>query len=189
MKWFGSFLVLLFVVVMAACSDDETEVWADEFERGCQWDSECSPIVEGDMCECHVCDNAAIHEDAVDDYWSTRELRQCSPPPECPAIGCGEHLVAHCGADDLCELRQGVVRGEDDFDRSCQDNEDCALVSFGEVCRDCAICSNGAINADAVDEFDAAGEGVVCRSNVDCDCVGMQPVCNLGRCEAEPVGM
>lgn len=166
---------------VATCDDgtcvarqEPTNIVADDYDGSCSDPSDCTLINEGDPCECHVCADAAINADAIDDYNDDVSATMCDDVT-CPAIGCGEEILAVCSGAGTCEARQAVYVEADDFDRSCEIAADCVAVYEGEVCSACQ-CPNAAINVDDAGEHGAALAAADCRVQ-ECPCLGAAADC------------
>lgn len=164
-------------------STNPTFVDPDDFDRSCEIDPECGIVFGGDICGCPDVCGAAISRDAVADFEATVDAIECpanNDPTPCPAIACEEQIavcfLGTCGAI-------GARRTEaNQFDQSCTVDEDCVLVVTGVICNACD-CSRGAINVDAVPEYEAAREADCNPGPSPCDCAPLEPArCDDGTC-------
>jgi hypothetical protein len=75
-----------------------------------------------------------------------------------------------------------------DYDRSCEFNDDCVVVADGEKCNlDRCGCGGAAINARALEDFQADRDGLVCPDPLNdlgpvCVCRDVFAVCEVGSC-------
>jgi len=80
-----------------------TAVWADEFDRSCQADDDCAPVIEGDVCTCG-CQLSAVNKEMYNGFRKARkrasencdELPDCQENCEVPDVACsaGKCVVA-----------------------------------------------------------------------------------------------
>jgi hypothetical protein len=138
-----------------------TAIDAGDYDQSCSSNLGCVVVDDGDVCGVCNCGNAAINASAEEAYAARYdELRgACGPAP---AIACDcERRIAYCAGEGVCEVRSAVERVPNEFDRSCQVDEDCVAVTSGEVCNVCA-CPDAAINVGAKADWDARADGVDC---------------------------
>ena len=81
-----------------------------------------------------------------------------------------------------------TVIGVDDYDQSCEFDENCSLVTAGDVCGCLDICQS-AISSEAVSQFQSDVEAITCSgpNTVPCPaaaCQEQMAICNAGACEA-----
>jgi len=151
-----------------------------DYDQSCTFEDDCTLMNSGDPCACHVCPDAAIASTAMADLQDDIAAAMCGEI-SCPAIGCGEDLLAHCNSG-TCEVRTAKYVQADDFDRACSEATDCVGVFEGEICAPCQGCANTAINVADLEAYQAEFD-VSCQRNLDCACAEPEVFCNEGRCE------
>lgn len=151
-----------------------TEQWAKDYDQSCDFDEDCVTVVEGDACGCVGCESAAVNREVVEKYQSDWNSIECPPDlPDlvCPAIACALRLPA-CTSMGLCAARNPLYIEADNYDRSCETDEDCHLISTGEACSACQ-CSYSAVNERGYEQYQQDLEGVDCTPGPSvCDCAG-----------------
>lgn len=155
----------------------------DNYDKGCEFDGECALVYGGDVCGCRDICGSAIAQSALQDFTSDVEAVECTVLNDitCPGAACEEQMVV-CRSSGTCEATGAVSVFASDFDQSCEVNEDCVPVSDGRLCQDCD-CPSAAINVNAVEEYNAARQGVDCNPGPQvCDCALPEFGCNDGIC-------
>lgn len=181
---------LLFVLLLPlACSEDDGApvdplVPASDFEQGCTYDDECTPIIDGDVCACTACPTAAVHQNDLSRFSDTVQTRQSQacPTKTCTAIGCGDPGIGYCDTGS-CTLRQPRIINGEDFDQSCTVDEDCVPISEGEICQPCS-CLSAAVSTTGSEAINAIRSEVECHNgDVLCEpCAQAIAVCSAGSC-------
>ncbi|MFB6375005.1 MAG: hypothetical protein ABEN55_18230, partial [Bradymonadaceae bacterium] len=74
-----------------------TAVWADDFDRSCQSDDDCVPVIEGDVCSCG-CQISAINKEMYTSFKKARKRAadNCNQLPDCDS--CGQPPSVACSA-------------------------------------------------------------------------------------------
>jgi hypothetical protein len=149
-----------------------TEQWASEYEQGCEFDANCSLVVQGDKCGCPNCDNGAVNHGVLAQYQSDWEAIQCpmgGPDVICPEIACQEQL-ASCSKEGKCYARTPTYIDGANYPKSCQLPGDCHVIITGEVCASCR-CATAAVNQEGYDQYLSDIDGIDCNPGQNpCDC-------------------
>lgn len=152
------------------CTD--REIVGRSFDQSCSKPSDCWAIHEGDPCECKSCPDAAISTSARELFDSVASKAMCDEA--CPLEACEVDLVTAC-VSNTCVVREAQRVAADDFERSCDVDEDCAAVYEGEICAECQ-CPNAAINITELEAYLAQFD-TMCVPNDQCPCVGATATC------------
>ncbi|HEX9621895.1 MAG TPA: hypothetical protein VF989_17235 [Polyangiaceae bacterium] len=151
-----------------------TSQWAEDYEQSCGNDDECELVLEGDACACPGCPNASVNRGAVEKYQSDWEAIECPPGSidiVCPAVLCVVKLAA-CTAMGLCTARDPLYIEAENYERSCENEEDCRVIPTGEACSSCQ-CTFSAVNQRGYEQYVEDLEGVDCTPGPSvCDCAG-----------------
>jgi hypothetical protein len=164
------------------------------YDRDCANDGECVLVVEGDVCGCSGCQNAAISGAALATWDADRKRIYCplsGVPTNCPAIACLAMLPA-C-VNGLCVARYRRDIDAATYDATCRADTDCSLIYTGEVCSSCR-CATAAVNASGYAAYQKDVAGVQCTPvPAACDCAARTSVScalpttpGLGTCVVGP---
>ena len=156
----------------------------DDYGRTCEFDYDCLLVYGGDVCGCLDICPSAIAKSEGEQFTADSEAIECTSgdPVACPGAACEEMFPA-C-ASGTCEATVAYYQTPSQFDQSCELDEDCVTVRSGAICNACD-CGRGAINIDAVDEYEAAVPDVDCNPGPSpCDCAAPEEAwCNGGTCD------
>ncbi len=134
-KPFALAAVACLLVACSSSSSHQANIAASDYDQSCQQDDECVAVYEGDVCACGGCDNAAINASDSTAYSADRDAAQstCPSGQQCFDGACAQ--AATLCVHGSCEAYQ-LDSVTDVIDRSCQSDEDCALMpnSFGAKC-------------------------------------------------------
>ena len=159
-----------------------TTIDTSDYDQSCSTNDDCAVVDDGDACEVCSCGNASVNVSAEDAFRARYdELRgTCGPMPA--IAGDCERAIAY-RAGSTCQVRTAVDRLPAAFDQSCQADEDGVAVRGGEVCAPCG-CADEAINAGALDDYNARRDGVECGSSaLDCaQCLPPTVACQNNTC-------
>jgi hypothetical protein len=155
--------------VAGSAGSPSTTLRAQDFDRSCVFDHDCTLVTEGDPCGCLGCSNAAIASRELPKWDAERSAIVCTNPAgPCPLPRCIGMLAA-CGAG-TCHIRAPRIIDATQFDQSCQTDADCVVVYTGEVCSVCR-CGAGAINKNALPAYEKEVAAEQCNPGPSpCDC-------------------
>ncbi len=177
-----------------APSGGSTSVNASDFDQSCEYDSQCVPVLDGDVCGCPGCATEAINVSDVQEFDAARAAVRC-PVTEiaCPAVSCAEPVGTCVGG--TCGVRPAVVASEGTFDTKCNSSSDCTVIPAGEVCADCQ-CAVIAVSTTGYQQYKDLKGSITCHpSPFVCDCAApiTTPTCvgagtagSTGTCKLEP---
>ncbi len=164
-------------------TNGSTFIDASAFNQFCEWDSQCAPVSEGNVCGCNGCPNAAVNLSELEAFNTERNRLQMLCPVTdglCPGAPCQE-FVGSC-PNGVCSARPAVIIDSTTFgDATCLSDADCFAIPAGEICSECR-CSNVAVNEDGLAQYNQLLESVKCTAGpVACDCAAQGVAfCNLG---------
>lgn len=157
----------------------------DDFDRTCQWDSECVLAKGGDVCGCRDICPKSIASSALGDFEDAVDAIDCTgtEPIGCVTVEC-EERIAVCSLG-VCTSVAAVRIEPQDYDQSCESNEDCVLITPGQICSDC-VCEAAGINKSSEPDYLEDLMGITCTPGPQaCDCIAPSEVsCIEGMCQA-----
>ncbi len=164
--------------------NNETVIDPGDFDQACDFDTECELVWGGDVCGCGAICGDAIAASAVPDFRAAKDAVVCpdnAEPIACPGAACQEQMAV-CSSGD-CEAITAITIQADQFDQSCEIDEECVLITTGQICSSCD-CGRGAINHNALDDYNAARGEPDCNPGPSaCDCAPLEGVwCDTGTC-------
>jgi hypothetical protein len=159
-----------------------TVVSASNFDQSCTTDNDCVPAYSGNVCGLCLGYNDAVSTSGETAYQAALSSVQKNCPPQRVNGSCGiEGYATSCGANGKCELTDcpgpmnttdphhcpsdagadggdggSTVVSAGGFSTACKTDDDCVVVSFGDVCGFCPATPDAAIASSADAAYQAA---------------------------------